>query len=193
MKAAHRLFRGILLVFAWMSILLALGCWAYRFEWCYYRNRESIDAAAVRYQVPAKLIAAVIWQETRFNSQCRGNAGEMGFMQIMPASAMEWAKVEHITDFNPSSLFDPGTNILAGTWYLGRAIKRWSNQSDPLPYALAEYNAGRSNAIRWNRANPQNSQEFTSVISYPSTRTYVKKVLRNYRAFGQPWKRWGKE
>ena len=152
-----------------------------------------VNAGYFRYQVPAKLIAAVIWQETRFNPLCRGAAGEIGYMQIMPGSAREWAKIEHISSFGSENLFDPGTNILAGTWYLGRAIKRWNNQADPLPYALAEYNAGRSNALRWDRINTLNTQEFTNVISYPTTRAYVKTVLRNYRSFGQPWKRWGKD
>jgi soluble lytic murein transglycosylase len=193
MSALSRGACGFILSSAVLLILLAGGLWAYRFEICYYLNRDCIEIAAARYQVPTKLVAAVIWQETRFNPLCRGKAGEIGFMQIMPASASEWAKAEHIRAFDTESLFDPGTNVLAGTWYLGRAIKRWKNQADPLPYALAEYNAGRSNATRWDRINAMNPQEFTNVISYPTTRAYVKTVLRNYRSFGQPWKRWGKE
>jgi len=193
MSAVNRAFMGIVCISVVLLFLMA-GCFlTYRFELCYYRNREWIDVAALRYQVPAKLVAAVIWQETRFNSLCRGKAGEIGFMQIMPGSAREWAKAEHMPDFDPETLFDPGTNVLAGTWYLGRAIKRWSAQTDPLPYALAEYNAGRSNAARWDRINAMNPQEFTNVISYPATRAYVKTVLRNYRSFGQPWKRWGND
>lgn len=193
MSAVNRVFLVTILISVVLFSLVAGCCLAYRFELCYYRNREWIDVAALRYQVPAKLVAAVIWQETRFNSFCRGKAGEIGLMQIMPGSASEWAKAEHVPAFDPETLFDPGTNVLAGTWYLGRAIKRWSAQSDPLPYALAEYNAGRSNATRWDRINTTNPQEFTNVISYPTTRAYVKTVLRNYRSFGKPWKRWGKD
>ncbi|MEI8138426.1 MAG: lytic transglycosylase domain-containing protein [bacterium] len=193
MNALSRGACGFILISAVLLIPLTGSLWAYRFEICYYRNRDCIDNAAARYQVPTKLVAAVIWQETRFNPLCRGKAGEIGFMQIMPSSASEWAKAEHIQNFDTESLFDPGTNVLAGTWYLGRAIKRWKSQADPLPYALAEYNAGRSNATRWDRINAINPQEFTNVISYPTTRSYVKTVLRNYRSFGQPWKRWGKE
>jgi len=193
MSAVNRRYLALIFIFVALFTIL-IGCiWAYRFEFCYYRYREWIDAAARRYQVPSKLIAAVIWQETRFNPLCRGKSGEIGFMQIMPGSAREWAKIEHIPDFEPATLVDPGTNILAGTWYLGRAIKRWNSQSDPLPYALAEYNAGRSNAMRWDRLTAMNPQEFTNIISYPSTRAYVKTVLRHYRSFGQPWKCWGKE
>jgi soluble lytic murein transglycosylase len=138
-------------------------------------------------------VGAVIWQETRFSPYCRGKAGEIGLMQVMPLSAREWAKVERIPAFDPETLRDPGTNILAGTWYLGRALKRWRGQSDPIPYALAEYNAGRSNALRWDRLSATNLDTFTDAISYPTTRAYVRKVLRYYRSFGLPWQRWGRE
>ncbi len=187
--------RGLGLIYSLAAFCILVGScfWLYRFEICYYRHRDCIEIAAQRYQVPAKLIASVIWQETRFNSLCHGKAGEIGFMQIMPGSAREWAKFEHVPDFNPVTLFDPRTNVLAGTWYLGRAIKRWRSQADPLPFALAEYNAGRSNAVRWERLNAMSPQEFTDVISYPSTRAYVKSVISRYRSFGEPWKRWGKD
>jgi len=111
-------------------------------------------------------------------------------MQIMPQSAEEWVKAERIENFKPETLFDPGTNILAGTWYLARAIKRWENQTDPIPYALAEYNAGRSNAIRWERSTTLPPESFSEAISYPSTRAYVKAILKSYRTFGKPWERW---
>lgn len=181
----------LLLLFFIIILIPLFGCfWAFRMELGYIRNREMIDFAALRYQVPPRLVAAVIWQETRFNPLCRGKAGEIGLMQVMPASAREWAKGERINSFDSEFLFDPKTNILAGTWYLGRAIRRWQAQSDPFPYALAEYNAGRSNAIRWDRNTISSNQEFADAISYPTTRFYVKTVLRNYHSFGQPWKRW---
>ena len=193
MSAVTRATQGVLLFSGLLLCLIAAGFLAYRYEMGYYRHREWIDAAAARYQVPPRLIAAVIWRETRFNPLCRGKAGELGFMQIMPGSAREWAKVERVPAFDPESLMDPGTNILAGTWYLGRALRRWNTEVDPIPYALAEYNAGRSNAVRWDRLTDTNAQAFTEVISYPTTRAYVKTVLRYYQSFGRPWERWGKE
>lgn len=193
MKPVNRVWCGFLFVF--LTLLgLGLTCfWAFRLELSYFRSRESIDRAAARYHVPPRLVAAVIWQETRFNPAASGKAGEIGLMQVMPATAGEWSKAERLRDFSLEILWNPETNVLAGTWYLGRAIRRWSAQEDPLPYALAEYNAGRSNALRWERISSMYPGEFTRIISYPSTRLYVKTVLRNYRFFGQPWKRWSNE
>lgn len=171
--------------------ILGMGtAWAFRFEMHYYLNRVAIDGAATRYGVPPRLIAAVIWQETRFNTSCRGKAGEIGLMQVMPLSAGEWAKAEHLEGFEPRTLFNPQTNILAGTWYLGRALRRWSAQADPIPYALAEYNAGRSNALRWERITAQAPESFTDMIGYPGTRSYVRTILKHYHSFGKPWERW---
>ena len=60
-----------------------------------------------------------------------------------------WAKANKIEDFNDDKLYDPETNIRVGTWYLNRSIKRWSQTDDPVTFALAEYNAGHSNALKW--------------------------------------------
>jgi soluble lytic murein transglycosylase len=171
--------------------LLLLGlALAFRFEVKYQRYRPLIEAAAARYAVPSRLVGAVAWQETRFEPYRRGKAGELGLMQLMPGSAAEWAQAEGITNFTPVCLLDPGTNLMAGTWYLARAIRRWQHRPDPLPYALAEYNAGRVNARRWDQAANARSVGFDDAISYPGTRRYVAEILRRYRAFGRPWRLW---
>ena len=37
----------------------------------------------------------------------------------------------------------PGSNTLAGAWYLAKLLRRYPHADDPLSYALADYNAGR--------------------------------------------------
>jgi soluble lytic murein transglycosylase len=155
-----------------------------RFEIAYRLHREMLRPAAARYGVSPKLVAAVIWQESRFRSDRVGQAGEVGLMQIMPATAQEWAKAEHITNYSAAALLDPGTNVLAGAWCLGRAIKRWSGKQDPLPYARTEYNAGRRNARRWDAQRlEQPNVPFVEQIGYSGTQRYVKEVLGNYRRY----------
>lgn len=179
----------IILILGLLAILGMGLAWLFRFELGYHRYRARIQVAAERYRVPAHLIASVIWQETRFQPGLRGQAGEIGLMQIMPSSAREWAKAERITDFSPTLLLDPQTNILAGTWYLARALQRWSDRDNPLPYALAEYNAGHSNAVRWNRES-SDQEAFLQAISFPATRSYVRRILARFHAVGRPWELW---
>jgi hypothetical protein len=64
-------------------------------------------------------------------------------------AAKEWAHENKIDNFGADDLFDPKTNLEAGARHLHRAFEHWETQSDPMPFALAEYNAGASRAQRW--------------------------------------------
>lgn len=123
------------------------------------------------------LIRAIIWRESRFDPLTHGSADEHGLMQVTPDVGQMWAKAGKIEGFEVDKLYDPTTNIRAGTWYLSRAIKRWSQTDDPVTFALAEYNAGRSNALKWvDPAAPLNHSAFLQRITFPSTRKYIQVV-----------------
>lgn len=170
-------------------VLLALcigGIVAYL--WCIIHQANQfepqIDAAAKRYHVDAQLIKAVIWRETRFHPDRRGRAGEIGLMQIQEAAALSWAEAEHVTNFSHEDCFDPGTNVLAGTFYLGKLLKRYAHTDNPLPFALADYNAGRGHLLKWNSgAGATNSAVFINQIGFPTTKAYVKSVMRRYALY----------
>jgi soluble lytic murein transglycosylase len=143
--------------------------------------KPQIAAAAARYNVDPLLVKAVIWQETRFHPNRRGRAGEIGLMQIREPAALEWAGAEHIQNFSHEQCFDPGTNTLAGTFYLSKLLKRYTNTDDPVPYALADYNAGRGNLLKWNNGEAAtNSTIFITQIGFPGTRAYVNSIRRRY-------------
>jgi hypothetical protein len=47
-----------------------------------------------------------------------------------------------------------------------------------VPFALAEYNAGRSKALEWvDPDNPGSHLAFVARISYPTTRSYVQEIV----------------
>ncbi len=146
-----------------------------------HRFDDLIVQISREHQVDSRLVAAVIWRESRFNPDRVGTHNEVGLMQVMESSAREWAHARGIRNFSRHDLFDPTTNIQAGVWYLTRAIGRWSDYDDPLPFALAEYNAGRSNAQRWAENCEGNSRKFWNNITYPTTKRYVKDILKRYR------------
>lgn len=140
-----------------------------------------IGAAARRYGVDPLLIRAVVWRESGFHPEARGTRGEIGLMQIQENSAREWADAEHLQSFTHEHCFDPGTNVLAGTFYLGRLLRRYGGADDAVPYALADYNAGRSNVLKWKSAGAAtNSAVFLKQIGFAATRSYVKSVMRRY-------------
>ena len=143
-----------------------------------------INAAAKRYSIDPLLVKAVIWQETRFHPDRRGRAGEIGLMQLQEAAALDWAEAEHIQNFSHEHCFNPGTNVLAGTYYLSKLLKRYARTDNPIPFALADYNAGRGHLLKWNGgAAATNSVVFIGQIGFPNTKIYVKSVMRRYALY----------
>lgn len=148
------------------------------------RFYPEIASAARRYGIDPALVRAVVWRESRFQPHVRGAAGELGLMQIQEIAAQEWADAEGNLAFEHSHCLNPRTNILAATFYLSKLMKRYRHTDNPVPFALADYNAGRGNVIRWNKgAARTNSTAFVEAIGFPSTRNYVKSVIRRQKLY----------
>lgn len=141
---------------------------------------EEIAMVAKRLGVDPLLVKAVIWQESRFQPDKSGGHGERGLMQVTEPAAQDWVNAEGIETFVPGDLFDPKTNIEVGTWYLSRALRHWAAQEDPLPFALGEYNAGRSRVNRWSRGEMISAEELRQAMDIASTRAYVAAVRKRY-------------
>jgi soluble lytic murein transglycosylase len=146
----------------------------------FQQHDELIRSVAAQHGVDPMLVKAVVWRESRFDPQKYGSAGERGLMQVTERAASEWAKEVRAENFRPEQLFDPKVNLQAGSWYLARAMQHWKTQTDPAPFALAEYNAGASRAQRW--AGGDNvvvipPDTFRANIDFPGTRKYVDAIL----------------
>ena len=175
--------RRLGLTLAFLLVVGGIGYWRWH-DWRDHSQDAVILAAARRYDVEPALVKAIVWRESRFNAQARGHAGEIGLMQIREAAAKEWAGAEHITPFSHEQLLSPSTNTLVGAWYLKKLLKRYEQTDNPLPYALADYNAGRSNVLRWNKqAAATNSVAFLEQISFLGTRKYTRSVIRRYEYY----------
>jgi soluble lytic murein transglycosylase len=62
----------------------------------------------------------------------------------------------------------------------------WNHQSDPTPFALAEYNAGASRAQCWSGGNgvaEMPERQFLQKIDFPATRRYVESILDRYKFY----------
>ena len=160
------------------------------YEWispARFRQHDAlIRAVAAEHRLDPMLIKAVVWQESRFEAQKFGTAGERGLMQVSEMAAQEWAEDSEKADFRVEELFDPKTNVEAGSWYLRRALDHWQNQEDPIPFALAEYNAGASRAQRWAGgadAKGIPADTFRANIDFPGTRKYVDSIMARYQFY----------
>jgi soluble lytic murein transglycosylase len=147
--------------------------------------RDEIASASTRHGVDPLLVKAVIWQESRFHPEKLGSRGERGLMQVTEPAAADWVAAIGVETFVPGDLLDPKTNIEVGTWYLGRALRHWSGQQDPLPFALGEYNAGRSRVKRWSGGERISADEFDAAMDIPGTRAYIAAVRARYDYYRQ--------
>jgi soluble lytic murein transglycosylase len=173
-KSRARLF----LIIAGVSIVTFLS-WQWRRAHWESSQDKTILAAARKHAVDPALIKGVVWRESRFDPGARGGKGELGLMQIMPKTSHEWTNAQRIGFFSDRMLLDAPKNIDCGTWYLRKLLSRYAHTDNPVPYALADYNAGRGNVLKWIKGSAAtNHAEFMQQIGFPSTRDYVRAVMR---------------
>ena len=141
-----------------------------------------IRDAARKHNVDPLLVKAVVWRESDFHPDKVGTSGERGLMQVGEAAAADWARINKVQTFTSTDLFSPGTNLEVGTWYLARALQRWSSKDDPIPFALAEYNAGKRRVDRWIERSKQGdaatSDDLWMHMDFPTTRAYIETITR---------------
>jgi len=160
------------------------------YEWMsparFHQYDRLIRSVALEHHLDPMLVKAVVWRESRFDPKKHGSHGERGLMQVSERAANEWARENKIAGFNADQLFEPKTNLEAGTWYLHRAMEHWTHQSDPIPFALAEYNAGASRARRWSGGDGLTEipeHHFLQKIDFPATRRYVESIIDRYKFY----------
>jgi len=119
-------------------------------------DRLIFDAGA-REGVDPRFIHAVIWQESKYDTDAQSHAGAVGLMQLMPAAAER---------FGCADRNDPAANIAAGTKYLSWLLKRFEGNVE---LALAGYNAGEGSVDKYDGIPP-----------YKETKNYVKIISKRY-------------
>lgn len=125
-----------------------------------------------KYSVSPTLVMALIREESYFNKDAQSSVGARGLMQLMPATAKEFAGVD------AEDLFKPELNIKIGSAYYNK-LKKSLNNSDIS--AVAAYNGGIGATGRWMKElSYMDTDEFVEQIPYPETKNYVKKVFRTY-------------
>lgn len=132
------------------------------------QHEDIIRQQAAEKDVPADLIAAVIYAESKFRDQT-SSAGARGLMQLTPATAQHIANVSHGINFKVDDLSNPDVNIRYGTFYLHYLIQKFGDNEIA---ALAAYNAGETNVAAWGGSSLRLDD-----IAFPETRDYVENVL----------------
>ena len=150
-----------------------------------------------------RMLASVLYQESKFAIGSRSFRGAQGLMQVMPSTAAY---------YNVEDLLDPEQNIIAGTRHLKRLqnmFRKYDLDKDELiKFTLAAYNAGEGRIIDCRNLAAAKEVDNTSweevvkvsplmredsILDEPSVKlgkfkghetiNYVESVLSHYAAF----------
>lgn len=116
-----------------------------------------IQESSARHAVPATIVEAVAWQESRFNHAAVSSKGARGVMQLLPTTASDLG-------VDPSDLKG---NIDGGAAYLAQQLRRFGD----VKLALAAYNAG-----------PKAVERYGGVPPYAETQSYVRAIMARLAA-----------
>lgn len=118
-----------------------------------------------------RLLAAVAYQESRFDPQARSWAGAQGVMQLMPPTAASLGVV------NP---LNPEDNIRGGTKYLVAMMDQWKpHVPDPderIKFALASYNAGAAHVEDARKLAKKHNKD--SAVWFDQTELFILALAR---------------
>ena len=188
-KIIHRKHRNKKYVILLLLFLIFLF-----FSWHAYRYYEPlfltkadytdlIEDAAERHCIDPSLLKAIIWQESRFQANIRGRNKEIGLMQIRPeyGAVTDWEEAHGVKISCEGVLFRPDLNIEIGSWYLGKALRRWTGYKYQYALALSEYNAGFKGMQPW--VPKDYDGDVLEHITIPSTKAYIRSIMGRYQYY----------
>ncbi len=114
----------------------------------------AINYAATAANISPALLAALVWQESRWNAQAVSRKGAIGLTQLMPGTARQLG-------VDPA---DPLANLVGGARYLRQQLDQFDGNVEK---ALAAYNAG-----------PARVRSAGGVPAIAETKAYVASIVR---------------
>ena len=136
---------------------------------------EYIRVHAKEHHLDPALMAAVIYQESKFRPSVESSFGAIGLMQLTPSTARGIAIRTGGNAFETSDLYNAEINIRYGAWYLDNLFTKYHNER----LVLAAYNAGQGNVDKWIARGED--------IQFPETRAYVSRVEHLKGVYAKAW------
>ncbi len=169
-------YRSFLLSFGAL-LLIGLVCFFVRGKVpAYEPYMDLVYRYSEEYDLSPALVMAVIRVESNFDPEARSPRDAYGLMQITEET-LQWAILREgkNASYTAADLYDPAINIKYGCYILRLLLEEFRDTKT----ALAAYNAGRSNALKWlkdSRYSPDGN--VLRSTPYDETNHYMENVIK---------------
>ncbi len=132
-------------------------------------------------KIDPRFVLAIMKQESSFRANAKSPSAARGLLQLVYDTALKYNAKAGFPNMKPDDLYQPNVNIAIGSVY----ISELKNEFGGLYEAIAaSYNGGEDNAARWlERSQPKAAGIFTSEVGFAESKSYVFKVMNNYRVY----------
>jgi len=142
---------------------------------------QEVEKYAEQFGLEPALVFAVIKTESDFDPEARSHKDAYGLMQITE-STLNWAMFREgkNADHTVEDLYDPAVNVKYGCLILSLLLEEFQDTDT----ALAAYNAGRGNALKWLKDSRYSDDGIhLKDTPYDETDGYIKKVNKYYQKY----------
>jgi soluble lytic murein transglycosylase len=145
--------------------------------------RHSILKFSRSRKLDPRFVLALMKQESVFRPTAKSPAGARGLLQLTMDAARKYAPGAGLSSVNETELYQPEASIRLGVEYLAQLSGMFPQMFEAV---AASYNGGEDNVARWlKRARHKDRGVFTAEVGFDETKSYVQKVMSNYRAYCQ--------
>ena len=131
-----------------------------------------------------RLLASLIYQESKFSVSAKSHRNAYGLMQVLPSTAIR---------YDIDDLYDPEQNIKAGTLFIKRLLNLYNTSEidsvNKIKFVLAAYNAGEGRiedirrAAQYKSVNTNEWDSIKTVIPYMNHKGELPKDLLKHGNF----------
>ncbi len=123
---------------------------------------------------------ALVRQESLYESFATSTAVAQGLAQVIPDTGRYIADKLLWPNYNNSDLYKPYVSLEFGGFYLAEQLQLFEGT---VHAALAAYNGGPGNALRWFRAAGTDIDLYVETVNFRETRAYIERIYVGYAVY----------
>ena len=146
---------------------------------------DLVKQYASEFGVDPFLLLSVMRQESLFEAGASSVVAAQGLMQVMAPTGQEIAQaLKWPLNYDVSDLTRPYVSVRFGAYYVSRQKAFFEND---MFAALAAYNGGAGNAIKWRERAGNDPDAFYLVVNVEETQRYLRAVATNDGMYRRGW------